>query len=304
MSSAELLVKADRLRSGRVPFVLATVVRAERPTSAKAGDRALVLADGTIEGFVGGTCAESTVRVQGLRLLDTGDSTLLRITPDGDEAPSVVEGLVTVGNPCLSGGTLEIFLEAMLPAALLHVFGDAPVARSLVAVGAAAGYDVRATTDPAQPIAPDTAGVVVASHGRDEEGVLTGAVRAGVPYIALVASRRRGAAVLAGLDLTDEQKARVHTPAGLDLGARTAGDVAVSILAELVAGRPRGAPTIPRPRSPELPTEAVDPVCGMTVAVTPTSLQAVHAERTWYFCGTGCRRAFTDAPDRYAPPAD
>lgn len=294
-----MLLQADRLRSGRVPFVLATVVRAERPTSAKAGDRALVLADGTIEGFVGGSCAESTVRVQGLRLLDSGESTLLRITPTSGDTEASAEGLVTVGNPCLSGGTLEIFLEAMLPPALVHVFGSAPVARALVAVGGAAGYDVRPSTDPADPIRPDTAAVVVASHGRDEEAVLTAAVRAGVPYVALVASRRRGTAVLSAVDLTDEQRARVRTPAGLDIGARTAGDVALSILAELVASRPGASSAVPLPRTGEPPAEATDPVCGMTVAVAETSLQLEHAGATWYFCGTGCHRAFVDDPARY-----
>src|SRR2546429_2720136 len=125
--------RADLLRSGRTPFVVATVVRAERPTSAKPGDRALVLPDGSMEGFVGGSCAESTVRTQGLRLLRTGRSTLLRITPTAHEE-TVAEGLVTVGNPCLSGGSLDIFLEAVLPPMLVHVFGDAPVARALFEV--------------------------------------------------------------------------------------------------------------------------------------------------------------------------
>ncbi len=139
---SSVLTRVDDLRSGRTPFVLATVVRAERPTSAKPGDRALVLPDGSMEGFVGGTCAESTVRRQGLRLLATGESTLLRITPDA-EAETVSEGLVTVGNPCLSGGSLDIFLEAMLPPTLVHVHGDAPVARALVDIGRAVGHDVR-----------------------------------------------------------------------------------------------------------------------------------------------------------------
>src|SRR3954454_19342871 len=111
----DLLARADRLRAERTPFVLATVVRAERPTSAKAGDRAILLADGTIDGFVGGACAESTVRLEGLRLLDDGASTLLRITPSaGPVVGAAVEGLVVVNNDCLSGGTLDIFLEAML----------------------------------------------------------------------------------------------------------------------------------------------------------------------------------------------
>jgi xanthine dehydrogenase accessory factor len=315
VAGTDLLTRADGLRAGRVPFVLATVVRAERPTSAKAGDRALVLADGTIEGFVGGSCAESTVRVQGLRLLDSGESTLLRITPAASDTEAAVEGLVTVGNPCLSGGTLEIFLEAMLPPMLVHVFGTAPVARALVGVGAAAGYEMRASTDPGEPITPDTAAVVVASHGRDEEPVLTAALRAGVRYVGLVASRRRGSAVLAGLDLPDEQKARVRTPAGLDIGARTAAEIALSIYAEIVASRPRVAqpppPQPPPPRSGDdtadgagagrtrAPAEVVDPVCGMTVPAADGTRHLQHAGRTWYFCGSGCQRAFVDEPDRY-----
>jgi len=306
MTRADLLVRADTLRGGRTPFVLATVVRAERPTSAKAGDRALVLADGTVEGFVGGTCAESTVRLQGLRLLETGESTLLRITPEITPEPSesgAVEGLVTVANPCLSGGTLEIFLEAMLPPALVHVFGDSPVARALAAVGGPLGHAVEASTDPTAPIAPDTAAVVVASHGRDEEPVLAAALRAGVPYVGLVASRRRGTAVVAQLDVPDDAKARVRTPAGLDIGARTAAEIALSIYAQLVAERVVRAPatqpvTVPAPAP--APTDAVDPVCGMTVAVAGTSPHLEHAGRTWYFCGPGCQQAFADDPARYA----
>ncbi|TDV52127.1 XdhC family protein [Actinophytocola oryzae] len=225
-----VLTRVDRLRTGRTPFVLATVVRAERPTSAKPGDRALVLPDGTMEGFVGGECAESTVRSQGLRLLASGESTLLRITPTAS-SETVTEGLVTVGNPCLSGGTLEIFLEAMFPPKLVHVFGDGPVARALVEVGRASGHDVRVAGG---TLPDDLAALVIASHGHGEEPLLEQALRADVPYVGLVASRRRGSAVLASLDVTDEQRARVHTPAGLDIGARTPAEIALSIYAQLV----------------------------------------------------------------------
>jgi xanthine dehydrogenase accessory factor len=240
MGAQDLLVRADGLRTGRTPFVLATVVRAERPTSARPGDRALVLPDGTIEGFVGGTCAESTVRMQGLRLLETGESTLLRITAEA-VAESASEGMVTVHNHCLSGGSLDIFLEAMLPPLLVAVHGDTPVARALVDIGQVLGHDAQPLTEPGPHLPPDTGAVVIASHGRDEEPVLLAAVNADVPYIGLVASKRRGAAVLAGVPLTDEQRARVRTPAGLDIGARTAPEIAVSIYAELVAMRPRDA---------------------------------------------------------------
>ena len=128
---ADLLARVDGLRTRRTPFVLATVVRAERPTSAKPGDCAVVTADGTLDGFVGGVCAESTVRVESLRLLAAGESELLRITPDAGAAPAQ-DGVRTVGNPCLSGGTLEIFLEAMIPPMLVAVFGESPVAYLVV----------------------------------------------------------------------------------------------------------------------------------------------------------------------------
>ena len=240
--TTELLARADRLRDERTPFVLATVVRAERPTSAKAGDRAIVLADGTIEGFVGGVCAESTVRLEGLRLLGNGDSTLLRITPiDGTSEvvdETAPEGLVVVGNPCLSGGTLDIFLEAVLPATLVHVFGDAPIARALSHGGRGGrlrGHRTRPT--PQHRIADDTSAVVVASHGRDEEQVLAQALQAGVPL------RRPGrqphaaaAAVVSELDVPEDLRAQVHgLRPGLDIGARTPLEIAVSVVAELVS---------------------------------------------------------------------
>lgn len=259
---ADVRSREERLRSVRTPFVLATVVRTERPTSSCVGDRALLLPDGTLEGFVGGVCAESSVRDEGLRLLHAGESALLRISPGEQDtgagedhcaeeggghcsgepaAPSSSEeGVVTVVNPCLSGGTMEILLESVLPPPLVRVFGDSPVARALAVVGASLGYDVHPSTDAGDPVPADAGAVVVASHGRDEERMLTAALRAGVPYIGLVASPRRGAAVLAGLEAGEEERARISTPAGLDIGARFPGEIALSIFAEMVQWRSRG----------------------------------------------------------------
>src|SRR5579859_4472124 len=147
---ADLLQRVGELRAAREAFVVATVVRVARPASAHPGDSAIVLADGTLEGFVGGMCSESTVRTQGLRQLAVGRSILLHITPPPQESvihvgggpadlgmPGVPppragadsdgidsESEVTVGNPCLSGGALDIFLEVMRPAALVHLYGD------------------------------------------------------------------------------------------------------------------------------------------------------------------------------------
>src|SRR6202008_4786809 len=109
--------------------------------------------------------------------------------------------------------------------------------------------------------------VVVASYGHDEEESLRSALDSGVGYVALVASRKRGAAVLDGLGLTDAERARVHTPAGLDIGARTAGEVAVSLLAEFIASRAARAKAVAPAQA--APAQALDPVCGMTVTIGP-----------------------------------
>lgn len=291
-----LAERVETLRSGRTPFVLATVVRVLPPTSATPGDRAVLLADGSMEGFVGGACSETTVRAHALRCLARGSSTLLRITP-GAAGESESDGLVTVGNPCASGGTVDIFLESMVPPTLVAVYGDAPVARALARVGGSMGAEVR-TVNVAEPFTDAPAAVLLASHGRgDEAAVLTAALRAEVPYIGLIASPTRGAAVLDALDVSDQQRAAVHTPAGFDIGARTPGEIAVSVLAEIIDDRPR------RPRAPEMPagaaTEAIDPVCGMTVAITAATLSDTSSGGRVYFCGPGCLHAYADDPARY-----
>jgi xanthine dehydrogenase accessory factor len=287
---------AAELTRTREPFVQATVVRAQKPTSAHAGDTALVRADGSIAGFVGGTCAEASVREYGLMTLSTNRPLLLRIVP-GEVAPTgSEEGAVTVANPCLSGGAVEIFLEPRVPAPRLLVVGDSPVAEALADLGRPLGFDVELVPgEQARPQAGDAA-VVVASHGRGEEPALTAALRLGVPYVGLVASRIRGASVLAALDVPDDQRSRVHSPAGLDIGGRTAAEIALSILAELVAERRAAERHAPAPA----PTTAVDPVCGMTVAAVDTSPHVTVDGVTTWFCCEGCRRAFEKNPARYA----
>jgi len=292
-----LEARAEELRAARTPFVSATVVQAERPTSAKPGDAALVLADGTVLGFVGGECAATSVQAEALAALAREEPVLLRITPS-PEAGEARPGTVTVHNPCLSGGTLEIFLEPAVPVPLLVVHGEAPIARALATVAGAAGYAVEPWSGAALP--PDTTAVIVASHGRDEAGAITAALEAGVPYIGLVASPRRGTGVLDALGLPPEQRARVRTPAGIDIGARTPGEVAVSVLAEIVSVRPRRERAMAPPAAGAGAATATDPVCGMTVACVPASLSVEVDGRRWWFCGTGCRDAFVADPGAFA----
>jgi xanthine dehydrogenase accessory factor len=290
-----VLETAAELTRSRVPFVQATVVRAQRPTSAHAGDTALVRADGAIDGFVGGTCAEASVREYGLRVLGAGEPLLLRIVPEVADAGPDAEGAVTVANPCLSGGSVEIFLEPKVPAPRVLVVGDTPIAVALAELGGPLGFAVERAAGESDVPRPDDAALVVASHGRGEEPALVTALRLGVPYVGLIASRKRGTAVLASLDLPDELTARVRTPAGLDIGARTAAEIALSVLAELVAVR-RAVRAEPAPE----PATAIDPVCGMSVAMVPSSLSAEVDGTTVWFCAAGCRKAYLADPARYA----
>jgi xanthine dehydrogenase accessory factor len=300
MIKGDLSEHAGRLVASRRPFVTATVVRTAKPTSVRPGDTALVLADGTIEGFVGGVCAQSSVRLHAAKALETGEAVLLRLIPGtapADGEPATPEGVVVAHNPCLSGGSLEIFLEPVLPAQRIVILGDTPIARAIGEVARAAGFEVAAATaggpsaalggHAAGTAAPDAtdAAFVVASHGDHEEESLAAALEAGVGYVGLVASRRRGAAVIAALDVPEALRDQVHTPAGLDIGARTPPEIAVAILAEVIARR----------TSHPAPATATDPVCGMTVPATEAQVHLdVEGERV-YFCCEGCRASYAAA---------
>ena len=297
----DLAARAATLAAAGMPFVWATVVRAERPTSAKPGDSALVLADGQIDGFVGGDCAESTVRAQALEVLAIAEPRLLRITPSPEDVGVDDDGAVTVYNPCLSGGTLDIFLEPAVPLPVVAVFGHAPIATALLRAHRLFGQQVLRLEKPDDPLPPGARAVVVASHGNDEQPVLEAALQAEVPYIALVASRRRGPAVLASLEVDERMRSRIRTPAGIDIGARTAPEVALSILAEIVAVL--HVPQSHRDQSPEPAHEVTDmvrdPVCGMMVAPVDASPHIETPNGVVYFCGTGCRNAYLDNPLAY-----
>jgi xanthine dehydrogenase accessory factor len=294
----ELTRRADALAAERVPFVVATVVRAQRPTSVRAGDSAIVLGDGEIEGFVGGACAETSVRLHALRVLETGEPLLLKIVPEGDDADAA-EGAVVERNACLSGGALEVFLEPRLPAPRITVVGETPIGFALERLGEEAGFAIEvAAAGPARGAGDDEAAVVVASHGREEEAALAAALTARVPYVGLVASRRRGEAVIESLreaGVAEDDLSRLHTPAGLAIGAETPAEIALAILAEIVAER--------RPVSAGEAASAVDPVCGMSVAISPATPSAELDGRRFWFCGEGCRDAFEADPSRYAAGA-
>ena len=313
MITGPLSTRARELSEQGTAFVTATVVRVEHPTSVAPGNVALVHEDGEIEGFVGGVCAQNSVRLYSLKAIERGEPLLLRILPDGPAEREIQseQGSVTVQNPCLSGGAIEVFLEPFLPAPRMIVAGDTPIAAALLRLGPELGLDAidsRGEDSGAPVPSSDDLALVVAAHGRDERAILRAALEAGVRYVGLVASRRRGAAVLDALredGVAEELLGRVDTPAGLDIGARSPAEIALSILASIVEVRrrsnedptkapPSGAADHPTkaPPSGAAPPTATDPICGMTVLVGADALSAEHGGETHYFCGEGCKQAF------------
>lgn len=317
MTAVDLSDRGRELLAGRVPFVEATVVRAQVPASVRPGDGAIVLSDGSIEGFVGGQCAQGSVRTAALGAIRDGRSVLLRVLPGEGEPFPETPGAHVVVNPCLSGGALEIFLQPRLPDPVIGVVGGSPIVTALRELAPPLGFVVESGTS-TSVVAGATA-VVVASHGGDEAAVIRSALDAGVGFVGLVASRRRGAAVLDTMELGHCERGRVHSPVGLDIGASTPAEIALSILAQLtrairveglVAATP--SPAVPpasgvvvSPAEGSAPSHsesallnpsegtavksAVDPVCGMTVTVGPMTPRLEIDGRELWFCCPGCR---------------
>jgi xanthine dehydrogenase accessory factor len=288
--TATIAERAYELTVSRKPFVHATVVRAQEPTSARAGDDAVILSDGSIEGFVGGQCAESSVRAAALDTLRDGRTMLLRVLPDDGAGFPETPGALVVVNPCHSGGAIEIFLRPVLPSPVLRLVGSTPISAAVATLGTFLDFEVSSLGGFAGATA-----VVVAGLGKDEEPAIRDALDQGVGFIALVASRKRGAEVLAGMGLTDEERARIHTPAGVDIGARTPPEIALSIMSEVVRAirvdglAPAAGPLVPQPQ------QAIDPVCGMTVLVGPDTPHARVDGVDYWFCCPGCLAGFTAA---------
>jgi xanthine dehydrogenase accessory factor len=291
MSRSEVLVEAGRLAAEGRPYALATVVRVVRPASTRRGDRALVTPDGNLAGWVGGACSEPIVVREALRALADGEPRLVRIGPAGAGADAP-DDVVVAESRCASEGVVEVLIEPELPEPLLAVLGEGVAGRTLVQLARVIGW--RVTDQLEADAGPDA--VVVATMGHGDEDALASALKAGVGYVGLVASARRAAQVLDALraqGVEEEELARVRSPAGRDLGPSTQEEIAVAILAELVDWRHGQAadPSGLGSAAAAAPAEAVDPVCGMTVAVAgaPT---AVRDGVTWYFCSAGCRDHF------------
>jgi xanthine dehydrogenase accessory factor len=312
--AAELLAKGE-------PFAVAEVVRYQAPISGKPGNKAIIVADGTMWGWIGGGCAQPVVQKEALKALADGQPRLIRISPSS----SPEEGIVDYAMTCHSGGTLDIFIEPVLPKPHILILGRSPIARTLVTLAKTIGYAVSVAAPDADredfpdadlvqthfdlsevKITPQTF-VVVSTQGEGDEEALEAALHTSASYVALVASKKKAGKVLdylkeRGLDA--EKVSRVRAPAGLDIHASSPEEIAVSILAQIIQERKaNAAPPTREAALPMLKQEARDPVCGMTVDLSRAKYKSEFQGVPFYFCCAGCKQSFDKQPGKYAPAA-
>jgi len=320
MHGMGVLERASELARSGQPFALATVVWRQGPSSGKQGSRAIITADGELDGWIGGACAEPAVIREAKQAMADGNPRLLLLGSPDQFGTAVPEGMAVVPISCQSEGALEVYIEPVLPVPHLVIVGSSPMARTLAELAGALNWRT-ALVSPEEFTADGAAGlgaderslVVVATQGHGDEDVIERAAALRPAYLGLVASRKRGEAVvgyLAERGVPKDQLDRVRAPAGLDLGKTTHEEMAVAILAELVQLRASGplpvasvrrqAPAHQQEGRPMLKlAEAVDPVCGMTVMPNASTPHAEHNDVTYYFCCSGCHRAFSDNPSAY-----
>lgn len=313
MAVWEIVEQGQELRQQRRPFAVATVVRCERPVSAHPGDQALITDDGRLIGWIGGSCTEPVIVREALRALHDGQSCLVRLGPPDTQPGITPDGVVIYPMTCHSGGTLEVFVDPCLPSLQSVLVGHAPVIEVLATLAGAAGFAVVRCDPRTAPLDPNVIAldphtyVVVATHGEADEETLAVALRSAAGYVALVASRRRAEICREALraeGLTNEQVGRLTAPAGLDLGATTPAQIAVSIVAEMVQHAAVSVAPVATPSPVILTLQTfVDPVCGMTVEPTEGTPSLVYEGTVYYFCCTGCRRQFERDPQRFLASA-
>lgn len=296
---ADVLERAASLRAARKPFVLATVVATYPPQSVRPGAKAIILGDGSIEGWIGGGCIRPVAIEEAREALATGAPRLLRM--NAGAAREDGHGIRVYPMTCQGEGGVEIYLEPMLPAPRFCVLGDTPVAHALARLAREVGHDIASSPNEADA-------VVVATMGVGDEEALEAAARGNAPYVGLVASRKKARFLFEyarASGVPDEKLARVKAPAGLDLGGMSPPEIALSIMAEIVQAthamrsaraevQTAGARSRPASDAPHTGT-AIDPICGMKVDIATAKHTLVVGGETHYFCCPHCKAAFAKA---------
>ena len=313
----QFLSKASELLANHESFAIAVVVRYEAPISGKPGNKAIIFADGKIWGWIGGGCAQPVVVKEALKALADGQPRLIRISPSSPPEQGIVDYTMT----CHSGGTLDIYIEPVLPKPHILILGRSPVAVALARLGKAINYavsiaapqaelerfpdcdHVQADLDLSQiKITPETF-VVVSTQGQHDEEALENALCSEASYVALVASKVKAAKILEYLKergLSSTRLGQLKAPAGLDIHASSPEEIAVSILAEIIEeNRSAKAKQKREVERAVAGQEAKDPICGMMVDIGKARHKSEFRGNAFYFCCAGCKQKFDKKPEQY-----
>ncbi len=319
---SDILEQAGRLRVEEQPFVLATVVAYKSPQSAKPGSKAIIRADGTVTGWVGGGCVQPIVLREAKKVLQTGKPKLLSISPE--PAHDEWEGVESYRMTCEGGGSLEIYLEPVMPKPELLIVGRSPVAQIISELGRLLDFKV-CLADPeankeqfpgvdlllndlsaVRSRINEASFVVVATMGNGDEEGLQAVVGATPKYLGLVASEKKARSLFEYLrdkGATDDQIAPIKCPAGFELGGETMPEIALSVMAEITQVRRASAaeaevserrvmPPVMQESAAAEPPEAWDPICGMAVDIQNARYTSVVENKTFYFCCLRCKETF------------
>ena len=319
---SDYVKKLSELTSIGEPYVMAVVVRSKPPSSGRPGDKALIQANGKIFGWIGGGCAQPIVTKEAREAIKDGKPRLIRISPEGEEDHQ--SGVILYTMTCHSGGTLDIYMEPILPLPQLIIMGRSAVAQKLCKVGKAMGYAVLVLAPDAEAelfpeadsisnnlsinqsrITPQTY-IVVSTQGEYDEEALENAVKMRVPYIGFVSSKKKSRAVfkyLVDSGIKEDVLEQVHTPAGLDIKAKLPEEVALSILAEIVTAR-RGPASKVEDDGKEVQGTAgtmkvqLDIICGMSVDPSSTKFISEFQGKQYFFCSAHCKHVFDKGPEK------
>lgn len=327
--SHDLFNQIYELNRAGESFAVATVVRVEKPISAKSGDRAIIKADGTLDGWVGGGCAQDVVVREAKKVIREGAPRLLRLVGSGAVAEKS-EGVLEFPITCHSGGTMDVYIEPVLPRPQLILLGNSPVAITLAKLAKVLNFEID-VFDPAAtreqfPDADVLANevnlesvtlrplsfMVVSTQGHDDEHALEVAAHSRARYIAFVASKKKfsgRADYLRECGVSEEQIAHIKAPAGLDLGATTPDEIAASILAEMIQVRrkqfaPQAIEAAQAVAAVEeiVAEEAKDPICGMMVEIATARYVSKYRGQEYYFCSASCKTRFEKKPETFIVP--
>jgi xanthine dehydrogenase accessory factor len=285
--------QCEDLRAREEPFVLATVVAYKSPQSAKPGSKAIIKSDGSMLGWIGGGCVQPIVLREAKKALQTGSPKLLTISPD--DARDDWKGVQSFQMTCEGGGSLEIYLEPVLPKPQLVVVGSSPVAETVAQLGTLLDFKVIAADTDFSSVKDqidESSYVVVATMGNQDEEGLKAVIGTRPKYLGLVASKKKSEALFEYVrttGATDEDIAMITCPAGIEIGSETLPEIALSIAAEITRLR-RASSEQPEPQRES--QTAIDPICGMTVDVDTARYSSVIDGTTFYFCCLRCKETF------------